>query len=110
MQYGAQQIATHEDDIDLYEEQLLDAKKGFVIVRGMFPSAQLEAYHAECEHFLRRGRVIHLRMNRSDLYDYIHPRTLLADGKVVSSQSRTPSTYRIYEFPHNRHSRNPRDI
>jgi len=96
-------MTTDAREIDRYAADLLAPNKGYVVVRHTVHPNIIDAYREECRRFLRTGKLIHKRMNRRDLPDYIHPRTVLPDGTDVFSWQ--PSTLRIYQFLHNRHSK-----
>jgi hypothetical protein len=88
--------------IDRYAAEILDPNKGYLVVRQPLERTLVDTYREECRRFTRRSRVLHTRLNRPDMYDYVHPRTVLPDGTVV--RSATPASLRIYQFPHNHRS------
>ena len=92
-------------ELDAHRAALSDPERGYVVLRGFLDPAGVERYRSECAAFLARGRVIHTRMNRDDLPDYVHPRTApRPDGGPRRDPSRGPDTWRIYQFLHNAHS------
>jgi len=101
-----------DHDIDGYINDLLNPNKGYAVVKHFLTPEQVDRYREECERFLQKGKIIHYRMNRKDIYDYIHPRTILPDGRITKSigPHRQANTFRIYQFLHNKHSRETAEL
>lgn len=103
---------------DLREKEiadLLDSGKGYLLVKDLYNTEEVDCYREECEIFLRQSlriwsrRRIYARINRPDMYDYVQPRTALPDGSTAPPGTK-PSTYRIYQFLHNSHSESTREF
>ncbi len=82
------------DQVEQFVADLLDPAKGYVVVKGYFTYAEIDAYRNECEAFLRIGPVRHTRINTDSVRDYVHPR----------SHDEVERTVRIYQYLHNPHS------
>ncbi len=95
-----------EPDLDALREQLADPDRGYAVLRGFLSSEEVEHYRSECSRFFERGPVVHQRINRGDMFDYVHPRYQDPDGKIWSTKDsrRIANILRIYQFSHNRHS------
>lgn len=93
------------DTLRAYRDALSDPDRGHVVLRGFLDPAAVERYRSESAAAIARGRVIHTRMNRDDLPDYVHPRTAPRPaGAPRRDPSRGPDTWRLYQFLHNTHS------
>lgn len=88
-----------EVQLGAWRKTLADREVGHVVIRGAVELGLVERYRAECEAFLANGPVLHRRITRADMFDYVHPRHIGADGKPARVAE--PSTFRIYQFPWN---------
>lgn len=87
-------------DVAALRRDLLDAARGYVVLRQFLQVEEVDRYREECAAFLRRAPRIHRRILGAGLPDYVHPRTAPTERR----RGRGPETYRIYQFLHNRHS------
>jgi len=95
-----------------YAAELTDRTVGFVLLPGFLSAEEADCYRSACERFLKTGRRIHARINRPDMFDYVHPRMVLSDGRITKGvgRNRDANTLRIYQFLHNRHPPETRAI
>lgn len=84
---------------------LADPARGFAVLRGFLTRDEADAYRAHCRERMAHGRVVHARINRPDMFDYVEPRVIDAAGKMRSTRDRRrrATLVRLYQFPHNRH-------
>jgi hypothetical protein len=69
-------------------EALRDPRRGYVALRGLASDSDVAAYLAGCEHRLAAGPVVHARITAPRVPDYVHPRSLSAQGQTI----------RVYQF------------
>lgn len=101
-----------EDRIGGYADDLTNPDKGYVAIKGFLSDEQADRYRSECQDFLETGTVLHHRLNRPDMFDYVHPRTVLANGRITKAMDTMgeANITRIYQFLHNRHHPETKDI
>lgn len=98
------------DEVDYWIDDLCDSEKGYIVVRDCVSAEECERYRLECARFFEKGPVVHARINRPDMFNYVHHRYIAPDGKVWSTKDarRQANICRIYQFLHNRQSADTR--
>lgn len=96
-----------EDSNEDHRRDILDPNKGYILLRGLCSSSQIDHYREECRRFMKTGRRIYTRINTDRIADYVHPRTPLPNDSLEApnNSSYTAQTYRLYQYFHNKHSR-----
>lgn len=95
-----------------YIKDLLNPDKGFFLIKGFLDQHETDQYRREAEQDMQKAPRSTKRINAPHIPDYVHPRTVLPNGVQVNheGQSDNASTYRLYQFLHNKHSKETEDI
>lgn len=78
-------------DVVQARRDLIDKDKGFVVVRSLYSSAEVDAYRDACERFMATSKRIQRRIIADTMEDYVHPR----------SHDEHERTVRLYQYFHN---------
>lgn len=81
-------------DLESIRAELISPDCGYYLIRGFYSREEVAGYLGYCEDFLKKGRVLHDRINTDTMFDYVHPR----------SHDHVNRTHRIYQFFHNHQS------
>lgn len=97
---------------DSHFQDIVNPNRGYFLIRGFLNPSQVNKYREECEQFLLKGERIYKRVSTKNIPDYVHPRTVLPNGKLRKNEEmyQDSSTYRIYQFLHNTHSPETEEI